>query len=81
MCYLISECNYGGKVTDHWDKRVLNVLLEQSINEDVIKDEKYSLIYGNDKYRMPVRNDYKDFIQMIEVFVCVGDMPILYNRN
>jgi len=46
--YLLSECHYGGRVTDEWDKRVLNVLLQDLLNERVcVSTVNYSLIFAN----------------------------------
>jgi dynein heavy chain len=39
--YVIGECNYGGKVTDKWDRRTLNVILLDFFHPD-IKKPKYS---------------------------------------
>ena len=50
--YLIAECNYGGKVTDQNDRRLLNTLLEERFNRKVLKDENHN--YGNsDDYILP----------------------------
>ena len=31
--YLISEINYGGRVTDDWDRRLMNVYMASFFNE------------------------------------------------
>eukprot|EP01017_Pseudomicrothorax_dubius_P013221 TRINITY_DN1573_c0_g1_i8.p1 TRINITY_DN1573_c0_g1~~TRINITY_DN1573_c0_g1_i8.p1 ORF type:complete len:621 (+),score=147.25 TRINITY_DN1573_c0_g1_i8:113-1975(+) len=41
--YLIAEANYGGRVTDEWDRRLLMVYANQFFNEKVLTDEKYFL--------------------------------------
>ena len=46
--YLIAECNYGGKVTDQNDRRLLNTLLEERFNRKVLKDENHN--YGNSDF-------------------------------
>jgi len=40
--YLIGQLNYGGRVTDDWDRRCLSVILEDHINEFVVSDEQYA---------------------------------------
>lgn len=49
--YLISEVTYGGRVTDEWDRRLLNVYATEYFNQQVITEEKHRL--GN-----PNSNEY-----------------------
>lgn len=41
LTYLTGECNYGGRVTDDKDRRLLNSLLSVYYNPDVLTLEKY----------------------------------------
>ena len=49
--YLVSEVTYGGRVTDEWDRRLLNVYANEYFNQQVITEEKH--ILGN-----PNSNEY-----------------------
>ncbi|CAF4568450.1 unnamed protein product [Rotaria sp. Silwood1] len=41
ISYLFGECNYGGRVTDDKDRRLLLSLLSVCINADVVNTDKY----------------------------------------
>ena len=44
--FLISEVTYGGRVTDDWDRRLLNVYANEYFHDKVLDPEKYKL--GNE---------------------------------
>ena len=63
--YLTGECNYGGRVTDERDRRVLNALLEEFYQPDLFQERfqpgglaDYEFPNGNIHY-----NKYLDHIQ------------------
>jgi dynein heavy chain len=41
--YLIGEANYGGRVTDAWDRRLVNTYLDTWYCEDAINTENFKL--------------------------------------
>ena len=36
--FMVGEINYGGRVTDDWDRRCLNSILSIYVSTDVLKD-------------------------------------------
>ncbi|PWV12257.1 putative dynein heavy chain [Trypanosoma cruzi] len=48
--YLIAEASYGGRVTDDWDRRVLNTYIKQFMCEAIITEERYPLSSAEEYY-------------------------------
>lgn len=42
LSYLIGECNYGGRVTDDWDRRLIVTILTDFLNRKLAKSNSYS---------------------------------------
>lgn len=50
--YLTAECNYGGRVTDDKDRRLITTLLEDYYCERTVDDPNYKFA-SSDVYRPP----------------------------
>ena len=48
IAYLTGECNYGGRVTDNHDRRVIIGILEIFYNHDIVNDENYKFSEGGE---------------------------------
>lgn len=65
LTYLIGECNYGGRVTDDWDRRLIVTVLADFLNPSVVKDRNY-VFAGNQKcYGLPMKTSYDDYLAHI----------------
>ncbi len=62
--YLISECNYGGRVTDDKDRRLITTLLADYFNEELLSNAEYRL-GPDEKFRVPRLSENADFIEHI----------------
>lgn len=66
ISYLTGECNYGGRVTDDWDRRALVVILANFVNDNVVTDANYAFCPGGPQYGLPRKNDYREYVRHVE---------------
>ncbi|KAM9226992.1 LOW QUALITY PROTEIN: dynein axonemal heavy chain 12 [Leptosomus discolor] len=65
VSYLTGECNYGGRVTDDWDRRLLLTMLDDCYNPDIIENPHYAFSPSG-KYYAPPKGTYEDYIEFIK---------------
>lgn len=51
--YLVAECNYGGRITDTHDRRLLTTLLQRLVNLKMATEEGYDLANKPGLYTVP----------------------------
>ncbi|ESP01004.1 hypothetical protein LOTGIDRAFT_225521 [Lottia gigantea] len=65
ISYMTGECNYGGRVTDDWDRRVLLTILSDFYNPHVIYDAKHKFSPSGNYYAPP-KGSYEDYVEFIK---------------
>ncbi|MEQ2250438.1 hypothetical protein ILYODFUR_000797 [Ilyodon furcidens] len=65
ITYLTGECNYGGRVTDDWDRRLLMTILADFYNKDIIETFHY-LFSPSGEYFAPPKSSYEDYVLFIK---------------
>ncbi|KAK9508782.1 hypothetical protein O3M35_006257 [Rhynocoris fuscipes] len=65
LLYLIGECNYGGRVTDDKDRRLLNSILSDFYNSQAITEDRYKFSPSG-IYYIPDKTDYTGVQQYIQ---------------
>jgi len=63
--YLTGECNYGGRVTDDWDRRTLKTILAKFYRPQIITSERYYLDDASHIYYAPPVGDYDSYLDYI----------------
>ncbi|XP_066933177.1 dynein axonemal heavy chain 2-like [Clytia hemisphaerica] len=77
--YLIAGVNYGGHVTDDWDRRLLMTYVNDAFNDNVLSEPFYQLS-ANSNYYVPKSGSigsYRDFISMLPNI----DKPDAFGQN
>lgn len=59
------ECNYGGRVTDEWDRRTLNTILAQFYHDDVVATDREYLFDPSGLYYVPPVSEYSQFLDYV----------------
>lgn len=65
IIYLTGECNYGGRVTDDWDRRCINTILKDFVNNSVVSDPGYTFCPLGPAYGLPRKTEYRDYVNHI----------------
>ncbi|XP_055378973.1 dynein axonemal heavy chain 12 [Condylostylus longicornis] len=80
ISYLTAECNYGGRVTDEWDRRSIVTILKDYVNNDVVCDMKYRFA-DDDIYILPRQNEHREIIKYIEENIPTMPPPEVYGLH
>lgn len=65
LLYLTGECNYGGRVTDDKDRRLIKTLLDNYYNNEAARESAYKFA-PLEEYFMPQANSYQEFVTFIQ---------------
>ena len=64
ITYLTGQCNYGGRVTDERDRRLIMSLLCMFYNKQIIEEDDYSFSESGN-YRCPKSGPYESYTEYI----------------
>lgn len=64
LSYLTGECNYGGRVTDDWDRRVLITILKDFYQKKSLKANEKYYFAGNKlkEYYILQNGEFEDYM-------------------
>lgn len=65
ISYLTSECNYGGRVTDNWDRRCIVTILADYCNVAAVTDNKFRFA-NDDRYILPRKTEHREILRYLE---------------
>ncbi|CAI9725627.1 dynein heavy chain 3, axonemal-like isoform X1 [Octopus vulgaris] len=67
LTYLTGHCNYGGRVTDDKDRRLLMSMLSNFLNYEIATESNYQFSQSG-IYYTPPESDYDDYVKYIKGF-------------
>ncbi|KAL3319619.1 hypothetical protein Ciccas_001702 [Cichlidogyrus casuarinus] len=65
ITYMTGECNYGGRVTDERDRRLLMTILTDFYNAQIVSEQKYKFSPSGN-YLAPPKLEYTEYIEFIK---------------
>ncbi|EGR32330.1 hypothetical protein IMG5_087930 [Ichthyophthirius multifiliis] len=74
--YMVGECNYGGRVTDDRDRRILHALMKDYFSSNLFEN---NFDFANDKnYQLPQVGSHNDYTQFIEEELPLNQRPSIF---
>eukprot|EP00842_Homolaphlyctis_polyrhiza_P003901 jgi/Hompol1/4511/HPOL_003669-RA len=77
--YLIAEANYGGRVTDDWDRRVLRSYINHLFNDEAISTPQYRLS-SMAQYYIPENIDLASYREYVATLPTI-DKPEVFGQH
>ncbi|KAG8243033.1 Dynein heavy chain 7, axonemal [Homalodisca vitripennis] len=77
--YLTGECNYGGRVTDDWDRRCLITVLRKFYCPALVTESDY-FFDPSKLYYVPEVKDHEAFVNYIKTFPLITN-PSVFGMN
>ncbi|KAK7101371.1 hypothetical protein V1264_019760 [Littorina saxatilis] len=65
ISYMTGECNYGGRVTDDWDRRLLLTILNDFYNLKVVTEPKCAFSPSG-LYHVPPKGSYEEYVDFVK---------------
>lgn len=81
ISYLTGECNYGGRVTDAWDRRTLVTILKDFVNELVVTDPVYKFSKFDENYFIPKRSEHREIVKHINETISNDPSPEIFGLH
>ena len=73
--YLIGQCNYGGRVTDDWDRRTLTTILSKVLCPDMVVDDDFRFSESG-LYYAPGFGEFDSYVEYARALPLIPDPEV-----
>jgi dynein heavy chain len=77
--YLTGQCNYGGRVTDDWDRRCLVSVLEYAYSSPIVEEVNFQFSKVKE-YHAPTPEGYQSYLDFLENLP-VAQLPDIFGMH